>query len=112
MILPPSEGPSGHENNPNPNLSTQPDPWADQLRQHGRVMIIHRAFNELKEGEFLTQEELGELCGVTRQAIKPYIRHMQDDLLLPIIKGDTGGYAYKERVDIVPHLLISQQLCY
>ncbi len=112
MTIPPADEPSGKENNPNAVPTTQPDPWADQLRQHGRVMIIHRAFNELKKDEYLTQDELGELCGITRQAIAPYLRHMEDDLLLPITKGPAGGYAYKEKVDIVPHLLISQQLCY
>ncbi len=108
MTLPSSDQNSGNENKP----TEQNDPWSDQLRQHGRVMIIHHAFNKLKKDEFLTQEELGELCGVTRQAIKPYLRHMEDDLLLPVVKGPNGGYAYKEHVDFIPHMLISQQLCY
>ncbi|MDB6028559.1 MAG: hypothetical protein JWM68_4782 [Verrucomicrobiales bacterium] len=87
-------------------------PWADQLRQNGRVFIINRALNELKPEEFITATALGELCGITRQSLEPYIRHMQNDLLLPIIKGPKGGYAYSERVDIIPFMPISEALCY
>ncbi|MDB6023985.1 MAG: putative helix-turn-helix, type 11 domain protein [Verrucomicrobiales bacterium] len=87
--------------------------WSDQRRQDGRIFLINRALNKLKKGQFLTADKLGELCGVTRQAIGPYIKHMREFLLLPIIKGPSNrGIAYSEKVDIVPHLLVSQDLCY
>ena len=87
-------------------------PWADQLRQNGRVFIINRALNALKENEFITATELGELCGITRQSIEPYIKYMENDLLLPIVRGPRGGYRYREKVDIIPYVPISQELCY
>ena len=96
---------------PNKN-SKEERAWANQMRQNTRVMLIHRALNELSPGKFLTGKQLGEIAGVSRRAVIVYIKHMRDGLFLPIVDDTSLGYAYEEKVEFVPHLLTTRRLCY
>ncbi len=88
--------------------------WANQLRQNRRVMQIHKALNDIagQEGKFVTSEQLAEICGISSRAIFPYIKHMREGLFLPLVDDTSKGYAYTEKVEFVPHLLMTRRLCY
>ena len=76
-------------------------------------MKIHRALNEaFATKKFVTCAKLQQLCGIKERQMRKDIAHMRDELLLPFNDDTSKGYAYLERVDFVPHLLLSQKVCY
>ncbi len=97
---------------PDPKKKRTPPQRRDTRGQDARVMKIHRVLNANCKVKFVTKKELAKHCGVSDRQIVNDINHMRDDLLLPFVEDTSKGYAYEERVEFVPHLLISQELCY
>src|SRR4051794_4433795 len=91
----------------------QPQPPALAKRRDTRNQDVHVVIiaEELNQNQWRTAKQLAAACACCTRTIRREMKHMIDELLLPIKRGGRG-FSATEKIDFIGNMLLTENLIF